>query len=88
MLMRSIVWGGVLPICIGIAALFYPAAILGLLIYVAQIVRLALKAAPDFHYAWRRAYLLTVTKFAEFLGIVKYFLMTIQVKNADLIEYK
>ena len=88
MLTRAIFWGGVLPICIGIGALFHPIVLLGFLVYVAQIVRLALRAGPNFRHAWLRAYLLTVTKIAEFLGILRFFWTAIRVKNANLIEYK
>lgn len=88
MIIRTLFWGGLLPIGIGASALFHPAAVLVTCVYFVQICRMAFRAGLTSHRPWTRALLLTVSKFAEFQGLLK-FIWRRQVKGrAKLIEYK
>jgi GT2 family glycosyltransferase len=88
MMVRAFVWGGLLPVSIGVGALLHPAALLGAVAYFVQICRLALRDGPTSHQSWLRAFLLTLSKFAEFQGIVTFVLSKIRLVAPRLIEYK
>jgi hypothetical protein len=86
--MRAVVWGGLLPAAVAVGALFHPAACLVLAIYCVQILRTGLRDKSPSHRPWGRALLLTVTKFAEFQGILKFLWSKRRPSGATLIEYK
>ena len=86
--LRALIWGGLLPAAIGIGALGHPAALLGALLYPVQICRLALKDGALSGFAWERAALVTVGKFAEFQGILRLLWHKARRHAATLIEYK
>ncbi len=87
-LRKALIWGLVLPVLIGLSVLIFgAAAALLVLIYPAQIIRLASKRGGD-RSAWERATLLTVGKFAEAHGAVGYLWRRLRRGPAQLIEYK
>jgi GT2 family glycosyltransferase len=86
--LRALFWGGLLPIAIGVGALWHPAALLGALLYVLTICRLALRDGALSRLAWQRAVLVTVAKFAEFQGILRFLWHKERRRAATLIEYK
>jgi hypothetical protein len=85
---RAIFWGGFLPIAICLGALIYPAALVGALAYVFQICRVAVARGPTCSDSWIYAFFITVAKFAEFQGILKFYWHQLSRQNAKLIEYK
>ena len=66
---------------------FGPVALWALLIYPAQVVRLARRGGGD-RFAWERALFLTVGKFAEAGGVLEYLRRRWRGQGAELIEYK
>ena len=85
---RAIIWGGILPVAICIAAFVYPAALLGILIYPAQICRIAFRQGGDRNTAWLYAFYITVAKFAELQGLLRFYLRQLSGQPPALIEYK
>ena len=86
------VWAGLIPLVIEI--LIWPTrgwSLLGLLIYPLQVVRIARRyrrggmAARD---AWPYSLLLTVGKWAELRGMMKFHWDRMRGKHAKIIEYK
>jgi GT2 family glycosyltransferase len=87
---RSIwLWGLLLPTAILLSAALFPklAAIL-LFIYPAQIARLALTGVHSSKENWYRAFFLTLGKFPEMLGQLKFLSTRIAGRKHELIEYK
>lgn len=85
--LRAICWGGLLPtICLG--ALIHPAAIAAAGLYPLQICRIALTRGPSTSRAWIYASLITMAKFAEFQGVLRFYKNLITRRKAELIEYK
>ena len=85
---RALLWGVAIPAVIICATLLFGLwALLLALIYPAQIARLALKAGGHRN-AWTRAALLTVGKFAESWGIIRFYKGRYLGQRAKLIEYK
>lgn len=84
---RALMWSAIAPLALIGAALVHPAALLLLLLYPAQIARIALsKGGAAFD--WADAALLTFGKFAEAQGVLKYHLNRMTGAKARLIEYK
>ena len=82
-LRRTLIWGLGLPALIGAAALiWWPAAIL-LLIYPAQVIRLARRSGD-----WGWAMFSVLGKFAEAGGALRYYIRRMRRGRAQLIEYK
>jgi glycosyltransferase involved in cell wall biosynthesis len=88
MLLRVLVWGALLPVSIGVGALFHPAALLGASVYLVHICRMAIRDGPTSHRPWLRALLLTLSKFAEFQGLLKLLWRRRKKGVGKLIEYK
>ena len=85
---RALLWGLALPVAILMAALVLgPWALLALLIYPAQVLRLALRDGGT-RLAWERALFLTLGKFAEAQGVLEYHWRQRRGGPARLIEYK
>ena len=89
----ALIWGGMIPVFIGVTALLWPGALLLLLIYPLQWLRIVLKstaeeslATPKIKAAW--AWFLVLGKFAEFTGILKFARDNLFDLRADIIEYK
>lgn len=72
-LMRTILWGGVIPMAIITSALFYPAALAGLLVYPLTIARIAFRRGPREAFSWQYATLITIAKFAELQGVLIFY---------------
>ena len=86
--LSAFLWGGLLPVTIGLGALLHPAALLGASAYPLQICRIALKQGSTSHRTWPLALLGTLSKFAQFQGILKFLWCKWQRGEATLIEYK
>lgn len=84
---RSIFWALILPLVIIIAAVLTPWAWLLLLIYPAQIARIALRDS-DPRDRWVRAFFAVLGKFPEALGVAQYHLRRLTGRRSGLIEYK
>jgi GT2 family glycosyltransferase len=84
---RAIFWGGLLPAVIIAGALVHPVLILGASVYFIQICRMAIRYGPANWRSWSRAALLSLGKFAEFWGILK-FVWQFERQATILIEYK
>lgn len=81
---RALLWGAGLPLVILLAMiLIHPAAVLGLLIYPAQIARIGMRDGN-----WTRALFLTLEKFPQAQGALGFFLDRMRGRRAGLIEYK
>jgi GT2 family glycosyltransferase len=80
---RALLWGAVLPVLIGLAAMVHPLALTLALIYPAQVIRLV-RMSDD----WQWALFTQVGKFAEAQGALGYYLHRFRGRKQDLIEYK
>jgi|SRR5665213_67938 len=87
-LKRAIIWGGLLPLLIGFAALVHPAALAVTLIYPLQICRIALTRGLRSSDSWAYALFVTLGKFAEFQGVSKFYWRKLLRQSTELIEYK
>src|SRR6056297_3968818 len=84
---RALIWGAVLPLVLFMAAaLITPWALLGVVLYPLQIVRIALKSRPPF--GWLQAFFMVLGKFAEALGVMQCQLDLTTGRRKALIEYK
>ncbi len=70
---RSIIWAGIMPIGIITVAFFQSAALLGVLIYPLQVVRIALRRGVGKTNSWIYALFNMIGKFAQLQGNLKYF---------------
>ena len=83
------VWGLCLPICtIAGTALAGPIALVVLLLYPLQVVRLAMRGNRTMRENWWRAVFLVIGKFPEVIGQAKFLIEQALGKRARLIEYK
>ena len=88
MVRRALIWGLALPVLTLLTAAFLGPWALGLLlIYPAQILRLARRYGGT-RAAWERAVFLLLGKFAEVTGIVEYATRQLTGRRAGIIEYK
>jgi hypothetical protein len=86
---RGLIWGLALPlITIVLFMINMKWALVFLLIYPAQIVRLALTAQTKNGAAWIPAFFLVLGKFPEMIGQLKFFQRRLSGKQGRLIEYK
>jgi GT2 family glycosyltransferase len=85
---RALLWGALLPAAILVAGLAWPPAFLALLVYPAQVVRIALTQGPGGRQGWIRALFLTLEKFPQAQGVLGYLLDRMRGRRAGLIEYK
>ncbi|MGL6209646.1 MAG: glycosyltransferase [Paracoccaceae bacterium] len=79
---RAVVWGLGVPLGIGLGVLLTPWALLGLLVYPLQVLRLARREG----WVWARFSVLG--KFAEMRGVLGYWLGRLRGRKRGLIEYK
>jgi GT2 family glycosyltransferase len=86
--LRALFWGGLLPVAVAVGALIHPLALLGASLYLLQIWRMALEDGAGSRLSWKRAVLITLAKFAEFQGIVRFLWHKERRHAATLIEYK
>lgn len=86
---RVWVWGLGIPLSILIAVVIFGGwGLVLLIVYPAQVVRLALRGDRTASINWWRAYFLVLGKFPEMLGQIKYFLQRLHSKHTQIIEYK
>lgn len=85
---RAILWGGMLPLFIGLGALVHPSLLAAALIYPLQVCRVAINRGPLSSISWIYASFVTLTKFAEFQGILKFWWRSMRHQSTKLIEYK
>ena len=85
---KALKWGLFFPVIIALSAWFLtPWALIMLLLYPLQVLRLALREGGD-RIAWERAFLLVIGKFAEMTGVLEYWLRRLLNRRGRLIEYK
>lgn len=82
-LRRTLFWGGMLPLAILLGTLVTPWALLGVLIWPAQVVRLAARGQR-----LESAVFLMLAKFAELQGVVTWGWRRVRQQRSELIEYK
>ncbi|MCQ0092933.1 glycosyltransferase family 2 protein [Roseovarius sp. M141] len=82
-LRRALIWGLGLPVLILLAALIWWPAVVLLLIYPAQVIRLARRGGD-----WGWATFTVLGKFAEAGGALRYYIRRARRSRAQLIEYK
>lgn len=82
-LRRALLWGAGVPLAAGFGALASPWALLLLLAWPAQMLRLWLRGTP-----WEDAVFLTLGKLAEVQGILGYWRGRLTGRRRGLIEYK
>jgi GT2 family glycosyltransferase len=87
-LARAIFWGGVLPAVVGISSLINLASLTAALIYPLQVCRIAIGRSLTSIDSWAYASFITLAKFAEFQGIIKYYWRRLRPRSIELIEYK
>lgn len=80
--LRSLVWGAALPAVVLLGALIWPPALLGLLAYPLQVLRLSQKIG------WTQAIFSIVGKFAEAQGALGFLVGWFLGRRRRLIEYK
>ena len=85
--LRAAFWGAALPAALLFAACVTPWALLGFALYPLRAARLARRDGGD-GFAWRLAGLNTLGKFAEALGMARYFWRRLFARPAQIIEYK
>jgi glycosyltransferase involved in cell wall biosynthesis len=85
---RSVIWGGVLPATIAVASIVHPVALLGLLLYPFQIIRIAWRRGARARVSWIYAFFMMVAKFAQLQGVAKCVWSLLLRRPASLIEYK
>jgi len=87
-LARAIFWGGLLPALISASALMYPTALVAVLIYPLQVLRIAIARGPTSSETWTYASFMTLAKFAEFQGILTFYWRRLNRISVKWIEYK
>jgi hypothetical protein len=85
---RTLFWGGVLPMAIVIGCLFHLLAIVVAIIYPLQIARIAIGRGATVAFSWKYAMYMTIAKFAEMQGVIRYEWDKLRDKTAQSIEYK
>ncbi len=87
-LASAIFWGGLLPALIGLGALVHPGALVAVLLYPAQVSKIALSRGAGSADSWIYAAFIMLAKFAELEGILKFLWRRINRRSIELIEYK
>lgn len=85
---RAMVWGMLIPALIAAAACMSPLGLAALLIYPLQILRVATRLGLRDHFSWSRSLFLTLSKFPESLGVLKFYWNKSRGRAGGLIEYK
>ena len=86
--MRAIFWAGVLPLSWSAADLLNRFAFAALLLYPAQIFRMALRRGVAQTGSWKFAIFMMLAKFAEMQGIARYWWLRSSGENPALLDYK
>ncbi len=78
-----------LPLAVFLPLLFgHPAALLLLLVYPLQVLRLALRLGVSTRRAWQESLLLVLGRFPEAQGILHFWFRRLAARPGQLIEYK
>jgi glycosyltransferase involved in cell wall biosynthesis len=85
---RALFWGCLLPIAIGVGCLLHPVAMVGVVLYPLQIVRIALARGATVTSSWLYAIYVTIAKFAEIQGVMRFLWTKLRGKTTVPIEYK
>ena len=86
---RAWIWGVLIPIVILLAILIYPlTGLILLLIYPLQVLRLTFKSQHAFKDAFIQSTFITLGKFAEAAGQIKFWMNRLLKKQTKIIEYK
>jgi GT2 family glycosyltransferase len=84
----AVFWGGLIPLAIGLGNLIHPLALVGVVIYPIQIIRIAIRrgaAAPE---SWFYGLFVMIAKFAQLQGNLKYVWSHWRRRPVKPIEYK
>jgi GT2 family glycosyltransferase len=84
---RAVIWGGILPSFLLLGSILNPWILVALLLYPAQICRIALSRPPKDR-PWAYASFIVLGKFAEFQGVMKFVSRRWRGGSSSLIEYK
>jgi len=86
---RALMWGLLIPLAViaGLIVIGFPALLI-LLVYPIQVVRLAVRGNPYKKEFWARAFFLVLGRFPEAMGQVNFLLVRLTRQNKRLIEYK
>jgi glycosyltransferase involved in cell wall biosynthesis len=87
-MVRTVLWGGILPLFVCLGAVINRAALVFALVYPFQVIRISWARGPRSPQNWKYAVLITVAKFAEFQGVAKFYWRQLTGQSAELIEYK
>lgn len=85
---RALIWAGLLPLVICVGSLFYPAVLVGAVIYPIQVARIAVRRSPMAVESWNYALYMMIAKFAQLEGILKYCWHRWRKQPVRPIEYK
>lgn len=86
---RALIWALVIPLGVFVSTLIFGAgALLLLFVYPIQVIRLALRNGISRKESWQSAFFLTLSKFPEFSGIVKFYFEKSFNKKREILEYK
>lgn len=85
---RIWLWGACLPTVIIIAGIFNPILFLFFTLYPIQVMRIKFKNTRIVKHGWLYALFVTIGKFPEMQGQLKYFFNTLMKKQSSIIEYK
>jgi hypothetical protein len=86
--LRSVMMSTALPVLIMVGLLIHPAAFAALLAYVLQVCRIAVTRGAFSRMSWAYATFVTLAKFPELQGIVKFYWRELSRKPVSIIEYK
>lgn len=87
-LWRALAWGGALPLLALAGAAVTPWALVLLLLYPLQVLRIARREGWGRADSWRNAFFDVLGKFAEFKGAATFFLNGLLGRRQRIIEYK
>jgi GT2 family glycosyltransferase len=87
-ILRAVFWGAMLPIVIAVGSLVHWSFVGLAGLYFVQIFRMAVQRGPMAGDSWLYASFMTISKFAELFGIVKYCWHRLPGRAVTLIEYK
>jgi GT2 family glycosyltransferase len=87
-ILRVVFWAAILPVGICAISLIYWQAVFCAIIYPVQILRIAVQSGPRDKKSWTFAVFVTLAKFAEMQGILRYVRRRWFGRSVGLIEYK
>jgi glycosyltransferase involved in cell wall biosynthesis len=85
---RAVFWGGLVPLLVVVAMLISPYGLLTGVIYPLQVARIAVRRGPAGMHSWIYSFFSLVGKFAEFQGMLRFYLHRLRRQTASPIEYK